>query len=148
MEITPHTGLIYFNQKWPEPDKRLIPPLRSSIPVSSAPSLPPSRGFGLISLVTHRTSSSQAAIRRTASSPWNHQGQCRILIHDKPSGELSPWTYIHFSARSSGNSPCCPFPWHFPWNEKTLTSWWWWILLKRSRKVIYSPRRTPCLCVR
>lgn len=42
MKITPHTGLIYFNQIWPKPDKCSIPPLCSSILCPLCLRLPPS----------------------------------------------------------------------------------------------------------
>lgn len=51
MKITPHTGLIYFNQIWPKPDKCWIPPLCSSILCVLRP-LPPSLQAELSSLVS------------------------------------------------------------------------------------------------
>lgn len=61
MKITPHTGLIYFNQIWPKPDKCSIPPLRSSILCPLPPSLLHPAGWIKLSCVTRRPSSSQPA---------------------------------------------------------------------------------------
>lgn len=85
MKITPHTGLIYFNQIWAKPDKCSIPPLRSSILCVLRP-LPPSLQAELSSLVSLTPLPHSPAWMKSNFLPLKPSRSRQILILGNPSG--------------------------------------------------------------
>lgn len=122
MKITPHTGLIYFNQIWPKPDKCWI--LNStSLLINSLcpPSIPAS--WIKLSCVT-RPSSSQPSMEEKSFSPPKTIKVTFALCHVRSCSSETLQEVASLSAlHNAYPQPWAPFSWHFPQNECLRSQW-------------------------